>query len=174
MLTYPVKLNEIPKFENANHLEINVMTMNNKFVVPLQLNKSKAEKEIDLLYYGNHYFLIHNMECLLSKDGFKKKLFCLWCCQGFRSQLAHEKHIALCEHHKAAKIRMCFYNNNILKFQDYVKTMGAPYAAYFDFERILSKISTARPNPMQSYKMHNRSMVHAHLHMLSLIMMGTL
>ena len=41
MSTYPVKLNEILKFEKVNHLKINVMTIDGKFVVPLQLSKSK-------------------------------------------------------------------------------------------------------------------------------------
>ena len=39
MLTYPVKLNEIPKFNMVTHLKINVMTIDDKFVLPLQLCK---------------------------------------------------------------------------------------------------------------------------------------
>ena len=91
------------------------------------------------------------MECLLSKDGANKHNFCLRCCQGFRSQLAHEKHIALCKNHEPAKVRMPFQNCNILKFRDYAKTMRAPYVAYFDFESIFTKIVATRPNPQQSY-----------------------
>ena len=175
MLSYPVKLNEIPNFENVNNLKINVMTIDNKFIVPLQLSKSKATRQVDLLYFNNHYFLIRNMERLLSKDGVKKKLFCLRCCQGFHSQLAHEKHVALCENHEAAKVRMPFYDSSTLKFQDYAKTMRAPFVAYFDFESILSKIFTTRPNPNQSYT--NAQQKHDACYffcMLSLIMMEML
>ena len=72
MFTYPVKLNEIPKFEKVNHLKINVMTIDGKFVVPLQLSKSNEVKQIDLLYFNNHYFLIRSMDRLLSRQGRNK------------------------------------------------------------------------------------------------------
>ena len=83
MLTFPVKIADIPKFESSNNLKINVMGVNEKFVVPIYLSKARSDKEINLLYYENHYFLIKNIARLLGKQGLNKAHFCLRCCQGF-------------------------------------------------------------------------------------------
>ena len=73
-----------------------------KIIVPIQLSKSPARKEINLFLHDDHYFLIHNMNRLLSKHGVNKSHFCKRCCQGFKTETAFKNHAAMCEDHKQA------------------------------------------------------------------------
>ena len=61
MLTYLVPITLINAFEIANNIKINVMGYNKKNVIPLRLSTHDAAKEINLLLFNNHYFLIRNI-----------------------------------------------------------------------------------------------------------------
>ena len=62
-LEYPMKVKDIPKFENLNNLNVNA---------PIHINKNYLQSQIDLLLFENHYCLITKLHCLLNKDSHMK------------------------------------------------------------------------------------------------------
>ena len=156
MLKYPTSLNEIHHFENVNDFSINIFSLNkDNDVYPLQLTSNKkASKEINLLFYKKHFYLIKNINRLLGRGGVKVRHFCYTCCQGFWEKHVLKNHKIFCEKNKPLKIKMPSQDDNILKFKEFSKTLRVPFVAYYDFESLLKKVEGPLPDNCKSYQ-HN-------------------
>ena len=86
-IEFPVKIQDIPKFEIQNKINITVFCHEGVYFYPLYHNKNQEyETNIDLLYFGNkntsHYCWIKSLSRLLNEqleiDG-HKKYFCRRC-----------------------------------------------------------------------------------------------
>ena len=82
-ISFPVKLDCIPKFEKQNNLAVSVYTITE--------NVNTKRRDMDpinlLLIEGDeksHYIWIKNYNRLLSYGPKHTKLFCPYCCHGFR------------------------------------------------------------------------------------------
>lgn len=111
-----------------------------------------------------HYCLIKDISRLvrsqISKNT-KKKFFCDGCLCYFSSA------IILLEHQRNSRGQVCVrlpnveqtkkdwfgaeVPANILKFNDYGKSMRVPFAIYADFESILQTVDTCAPNSSRSF-----------------------
>ena len=62
-ITYPVSLNQIPKFERMNRkISLNIFGYESGIIVPLyHTHKSMARYEINLLLYRDHYYPIRQL-----------------------------------------------------------------------------------------------------------------
>ena len=66
-LEFPMKVKDIPKFENLNNLNVNVFELTNGKLTPILINKNNLQLQIDLLLFENHYCLITKLHCLINK-----------------------------------------------------------------------------------------------------------
>ena len=89
-IQFPVRLDDIAKFEKQNNLAISVYTIreNGKQVYPILFTKKHDMDPIDFLHIQgdekSHYTWIKNYDRLLSYDLGHTKVFCPYCCFGFR------------------------------------------------------------------------------------------
>ena len=73
-LEFPMKIKDIPKFENLNtqsafgKLNVNVFELTKTVLTPIHTNTNYDQPQIDLLLYQNHYCLITKLHCLINKD----------------------------------------------------------------------------------------------------------
>ena len=95
-LVFPMKVKDIPKFENLNNLNINVFELTGNVLTPIHVNKNYLQPQIDLLLYQNHYCLITKLHCLINKDSHMKHV-CRRCLTAFSSQPVLIDHIDRCQ-----------------------------------------------------------------------------
>ena len=53
-LEFPMKIKDIPKFENLNKLNVNVFELTGAVLTPIHINKNYLQSQIDLLLFENH------------------------------------------------------------------------------------------------------------------------
>ena len=132
-LEFPMKVKDIPKFENLNNLNINVFELTGNVLTPIHVNKNYLQPQIDLLLYQNHYCLITRLHCLINKDSHMKHV-CRRCLTAFSSQPVLLDHIDRCQKQQPTKITFSWKNQ--LKFEDYYMKVPVPIRVYADFECI--------------------------------------
>ena len=139
-LEFPMKVTDIPKFENLNRLStggqqccINVFELTGNVLTPIHINTNYDQSQIDLLLYQNHYCLIIKLHCLINKDSHMKHV-CRRCLTAFSSQPVLIDHIDRCEKQQPTNITFSWKNQ--LKFEDYYMKVPVPIRVYADFECI--------------------------------------
>ena len=132
-IDFPVKLKDIPKFENQNPtlLGINVFSANdyNK-IYPLRLSQKDPQKSIDLFLLSKdekqHYSLIKNFSRLvrsrITSDTTRKILICKKCLTHFIKKDLFEKHITYCSENETVAVKMPT-KKTILNFQNHYKKL---------------------------------------------------
>ena len=133
-LEFPMKVKDIPKFENLNiGLCINVFELTGTVLTPIHVNKNYLQPQIDLLLYQNHYCLITKLHCLINKDSHMKHV-CRRCLTAFSSQPVLIDHIDRCQKQQPTKITFSWKDQ--LKYEDYHMKVPVPIRVYADFECI--------------------------------------
>ena len=132
-LEFPMKVKDIPKFENLNNLNINVFELTGNVLTPIHVNKNYLQPQIDLLLYQNHYCLITRLHCLINKDSHMKHV-CRRCLTAFSSQPVLIDHMERCIKQQPTKITFSWKDQ--LKFEDYHMKVPVPRRVYADFECI--------------------------------------
>ena len=159
-IDFPVKLKDIPKFENQNPdlPGINVFSVNdNNKIYPLRLNQKDPQKSIDLFLFSKdekHYSLIKNFSRLvrsqITSDTTRKILICKKCLNHFIKKDLFEKHITYCSQNETVAVKMPT-KNTILNFQNHYKKLPIPFVVYADFECFTKPINSCQPNPNSSF-----------------------
>ena len=67
-LEFPMKVKDIPKFENLNNSNVIVFVLTGTVLTPLHINTNYDQPQIDLILYENHYCLITRLHCLINKS----------------------------------------------------------------------------------------------------------
>ena len=132
-LDFPMKVKDIPKFENLNNLNVNVFELTGNVLTPIHVNKNYLQPQIDLLLYQNHYCLITKLHCLINKDSHMKHV-CIRCLTAFYSNDVLNNHIERCINQQPTNITFSWKNH--LKFEDYHMKVPVPIRVYADFECI--------------------------------------
>ena len=132
-LEFPMKIKDIPKFENLNNLNVNVFELTKTVLTPIHINTNYDQPQIDLLLYQNHYCLITKLHCLLNKDSHMKWV-CRRCLTAFSSQPVLFDHIERCIKQQPTNITFSWKDH--LKFEDYHMKVPIPIRVYADFECI--------------------------------------
>ena len=132
-LEFPMKVKDIPKFENLNNLKINVFELTGNVLTPIHVNKNYLQPQIGLLLYQNHYCLITRLHCLINKDSHMKHV-CRRCLTAFSSQPVLIDHMERCIKQQPTKITFSWKDQ--LKFEDYHMKVPVPIRVYADFECI--------------------------------------
>lgn len=148
-LDFPVKTTEVPKFEKRNNLKINVYGFK-KYVYPIYKSKVIASKELDLLLYKNHYFLIKNFNRLMhEKHGIH--YHCKNCLVGFARQSTLNEHEKMCLNNAPRKTILPSGENKFLSFKGWEKTFFHPFIIYADFESIIKPVYGPEPNNQETF-----------------------
>ena len=132
-LEFPMKVKDIPKFENLNNLNINVFELTGNVLTPIHVNKNYLQPQIDLLLYQNHYCLITRLHCLINKDSHMKHV-CRRCLTAFSSQPVLIDHIDRCQKQQPTKITFSWKDQ--LKFEDLLYGSSCTNKSICDFECI--------------------------------------
>lgn len=157
-ISYPVQVKHIPKFENQNDVAVNVLGFENEQLFPMYVSEHKDKKyKVDLLYITGgdkaHYCYIKHFNRLMSRtvNSGRAYKFCRYCLRGCTSQKVLEKHLKYCSQHKAQFFEFPTKGDgDIVKFEDFAKTMMVLFVIYCDFEAFSQKIDTCIPNPSTS------------------------
>ena len=132
-LEFPMKIKDIPKFENLNNLNVNVFELTKTVLTPIHTNTNYDQPQIDLLLYQNHYCLITKLHCLINKDSHMKWV-CRRCLTAFSSEDILSQHIDRCQKQQPTNITFSWKDH--LKFEDYHMKVPVPIRVYADFECI--------------------------------------
>ena len=133
-LEFPMKVKDIPKFENLNNLNVNVFELpnsKNSVLTPIHINTNYDQPQTDLLLFENHYCLITKLHCLINKDSHMKWV-CRRCLTAFSSEDILNQHIDRCQ--KQQPTNITFSGKDHLKFEDYHMKVPVPIRVYADFE----------------------------------------
>ena len=160
-IDFPVKLKDIPKFENQNPTlpGINVFSINdNNKIYPLRLSQKDTQKSIDLFLFSKdeimHYCLIKNFSRLtrsqITSHSSSKLHICKKCLTHFTKIDLFEKHITYCSQNETVAVNMQT-KNTILNFQNHYKKLPIPFVVYADFECFTKPINCCQPNPNNSF-----------------------
>ena len=144
-LEFPMKIKDIPKFENLNNLNVNVFELTKTVLTPIHTNTNYDQPQIDLLLYQNHYCLITKLHCLINKDS-QMKWVCRRCLTAFSSEDILSQHIDRCQKQQPTNITFSWKDH--LKFEDYHMKVPMPIRVYADFECI----NQTTQNPKVLYK----------------------
>ena len=141
-IDFPVKLKDIPKFENQNpNLPgINVFSVNDRNkIYPLRLSQKDPQKSIDLFLFSKdekqHYSLIKNFSRLvrsqITSHTNSKIHICKKCLTHFTKLDLFEKHITYCSENETVAVKMPT-KKTILNFQNHYKKLPIPFVVYAD------------------------------------------
>ena len=120
-LEFPMKVKDIPKFENLNNLNVNVFELTGAVLTPIKINKKYLQPQIDLMLFENHYCLITKLHCLINKNSHMKWV-CRRCLTAFSSEDILNQHIDRCQKQQPTKITFSW--NDHLKFLLLMKRNG--------------------------------------------------
>ena len=136
-LEFPMKVKDIPKFENLNNLNVNVFELTNSVrssaLTPIHISKNYLHPQIDLLLFENHYWLITKLHCLINRDSHMKWV-CRRCLTAFSSEDILNQHIDRCQKQQPTNITFSWKDH--LKFEVYHMKVPVPIRVYTDFESI--------------------------------------
>ena len=132
-LEFPMKVKDIPKFENLNNLNVNVFELTRTVLTPIHINNNYLQPQIDLLLFENHYCLITKLHCLINMDSHMKWV-CRRCLTAFSSEDTLSQHIDRCQKQQPTKITFSWKYHS--KFEDYHMKVPVPIRVYADFECI--------------------------------------
>src|SRR5699024_11181599 len=147
-LKFPMKIDDIHKFERMNDLSIYVYSydVDTKKIFTFRAPKlyDDESKIIDLLYTENedgsnsHYSLINNLSRLLSKqisDHDGKIYICRKCNNSFSNETRYKIHIENCNPDNPTTRN--YVKKNII-FENFKKTQFLPFMITADFESVFS------------------------------------
>ena len=141
-ITYPVSIKQIPRFEKDNNLSINCFGYE-KIIHPLYVSKHKSKREVDLLLYKQHYYLIRNLSRLLYGLNSKihgRRFICRSCLSVHFSQEKHENHAKFCDNNGQ---RYTLPPPKTFKsFDNYRGRIMNDFVIFFDMESALVDISS--------------------------------
>ena len=175
-IEFPMKIDQIDKFERMNErISVNVFYYD-EGVLPLRIPRVEKEHQIDLLLITSggeveenergketekkHYCLIKNLSRLLSSQVTKHEkalVFCRRCLNHFPNEEKLNTHKEYCSQKDIVKVVMPKEGADIL-FRNLNRMMKLPIVVYADFEAFLENIDSCEPSSRSSftekYQMH--------------------
>ncbi len=159
-ITFPVKVKDIPIWENKNNININVFGYDedSKKVYTIKMHDNYTSVVLDevinlFLHDNNHYCAVKNLSRLVSSQLSKKehaKHICLRCLNNFGSESLLNTHKELCSEHKLQH-HMYPKPGDTTKFKNYERLHDVPFAVYADFECFVKPLETDEKDPSKSY-----------------------
>lgn len=165
---FPMQLNTISLFEEANNVAINVFSWDEtEGIAPVRKSKhnyKNAWKTVNLLHLQGlshqhpHFATITQLSMLLGKHNHHKHVLCYNCLQKFPAKADLNKHLELCKEFKLQRVVLPAVSESgekpVLKFKNYSKQLKAKFVVYADFESILAPSSEPATKTVDKYSQH--------------------
>ena len=156
-LTYPVSLKQISKFEKDNNLSINCYGYDTKIIYPLYVSHQKSVKEIDLLLYKGHYYLIRSLSRLLSSINCGKqnaRYICRSCLSVYYTKSKLDDHKKFCDNDGQRYILPP--SKTFKSFKNYRGQVLNDFVIYFDMEAaLISEDTTSKASKLEKIGRHH-------------------
>ena len=155
-ISFPVKMEDIPKFEKQNDISINVFGYEKGDVFPIHITKNRYEKLVNLLVISDdkksHYCWIKDLNRLLfdQKSNGHRHFYCKYCLHGFTKERLLKDHESYCQTHAPQKIELPTEEDKWLFYKDIRKQLKVPYVIYADFESLLQPVQGCETDPEKS------------------------
>ena len=155
-IDYPVKIDQINKFENHNDVSVSVHGYDKleETVYPLRVTKVEKNNHVNLLQFSNgianHYCSITNFSRLVGQTkNHSSKLFCRFCLHGFDSRYSDQEklkeHVSNCALlGKPQKVVFPKDTHTILK--NIRKQLKHTFVVYADLEALLRPMRKNKSN----------------------------
>ena len=148
-LSFPMKVRDVPKFENLNEqISVSVFVYEDRQLIPLYSSPHRNRQHtIHLLLLSDgekrHYTLIKNMSRLVAGRTNHRGVthVCPYCIHCFRYKHTLDKHIPHCSIHNPQVITFPEEEDATLSYKDIQKEFPVPYVIYVDFESFLTPSS---------------------------------
>ena len=159
-ISFPTPLNQIDKFERNNEgLAVNVFGFEDSEVFPIQASEEVDGQMIDLLWLregeNTHFCCIKSLSRLISgqvSDHKSSVEICPRCLNPFPKE-SFKRHLESCGQFESVKIVLpeAGSKQSKLKFKNFKRKMDFPFVIFADFECRQELISSAQPNPQESF-----------------------
>ena len=157
-IEFPVSIKQYNKIEKQNNIRVNVFGYEEKQKYPIYVSKEKFNCHLNLLLITEgekkHYCLLKNFNKFMynQTNHKERKHFCMYCLQGFSSEMVLINHKVDCiEINGKQSIKMPAPGSTIT-FKNYRKQLPAPFVIYADFEAITEKVSQKKSHTEQYQK----------------------
>ena len=158
-IAFPVKLQDIAKFEAQNGISVNVFGYDPQdWIYPLRVTNVEYTTHVDLLYiadqHNSHYCLIKNFNGLMHRYSKyqHRKFFCKYCLHAFTREDLLKDHLPDCMAiNGTQKTYLPEPDESNLQFTDYHKGLKVPFVIYADFESITQPIEQVQREQTKSY-----------------------
>lgn len=149
-IAFPIRREDIAKFEQLNNISINVYILDKKLkCVPNRLTKNKKDRHVNLLLIQNrkkcHYVWIKDLSRLISRqlnNNTKKKFFCDRCLHYFHSESRLNIHQQTCGNVNDYKIS--FPEEKTIQFKNFKNKFKVPFVVYADFECLVKPTNDSK------------------------------
>jgi hypothetical protein len=157
MLTYPVDLHQIPRFEKANKIGVYCHLIDGKTVRPIypenfRTNFNKYERVIDLVILQDgvrkrHFCPVNGPIHSLYSNQYRNSksrsaaYFCRCCCTMKTTKAAYENHIAYCHQHKSQLVQLPSVKQYPIPNSVVTRMRKLDVTIYADFEAIMKEVN---------------------------------
>jgi len=163
-LTYPVTIQQIPKFERDNGLCINVQGYSDKkrklFYHYFSKNM-KNSRRINLLLYKKHFNVITSFGCLLNYEKTNKRTLCQSCARyvlktkGLICLACKKRGLSEGEREETSMPNLEFSEpGSKQKFTNFKKMKDHPFVYYCDLETMLVDVAEEEGKKLKKKKIH--------------------
>ena len=128
-----MKVEDIPKFEKVNNLNVNVFELTKTTLTPIHINTNNDQPQIDLLPFENQYCLITKLHCLINKYSHMKWV-CRRCLTAFSSEQNLFDHTSCFINQQPTNITFNWKDH--LEFEDNFEKIALRIRVYAVFECI--------------------------------------
>ena len=145
--------------KNNPTIALDILYIKEKDICPAYISKRNSNygKQIILLMIPNEkekgwHCLVKKLSALLLRITSKHygNFYCLNCLHSFRAENKFKSHEKVCKNNDFCGIIMPSKNNNILEFNQYLKSDKMSYIIYTDMESLIKKIGRCPSNPQNS------------------------
>ena len=160
-IDFPTPVSQIDRLERQNpNPAITVFGWENDQVIVYRISEKGGEIpriNLRITKQGNntHYSWVTRLTALLYDQNRhnESKHFCERCLYGYKRRDLLERHKPECKGllKSPTRMEMPKVGENKMAFKNYYKQMEVPYTVYEDFEYVLRKIHTCKPDNKQSF-----------------------
>ena len=157
-INYPSKIYDLETFEKNNPIiALNILYTKEKELCPVYISNINCEKQIILLIIPNN----EKGDCILAVKRLSTLLrgitskhhgdfYCLNCPHSFRTENKLKSHERICKNKGFCGIVMSTKKDNILEFNQYMKSNKMPYIINVDTESLIKNIDGCGNKPENS------------------------
>ncbi|MEI7504562.1 MAG: hypothetical protein WCJ61_14890 [Paludibacter sp.] len=157
--SFPVEIQTIGMWEEANNIKINVFVLDKDEKIKIEYHSNFKTKEVcNLLLYNGHYVWLKSLDMFDASNTSNHSIYrCSLCLSDrFASKELLEKHIhkCICEKSLSPDEVLPSVGKNIKKFENIQNEFLHPFHIVADFESTLEEVKNNEGDNTQKYQKH--------------------